>query len=76
MTTENTLTNYFHDNIEDMPKDVTLTDLAKSVVYLFMSYGVGVDDTKNTLTACIDVYDDIQTDVISAAESLANASTD
>lgn len=76
MTTKNELTDYFHNHIEEMPTDVTLTDLAKSIVYLFMSYGVGTDDTKNVLSACMDVYDDIQTDVISAVESLTDAPTD
>ena len=53
------LMDFFADNMDAMPSDITTVDMAKAILYRLAGYGIAPDDAKAILESCAATYEDI-----------------
>jgi hypothetical protein len=74
-STTSTLMDFFADNLDNMPSDITTVDMAKAILYMLTSYSIATEDAKAILASCASSYQGVRDAALNAKHTLANDAT-
>lgn len=69
------LMEFFGENLDAMPDDITTVDIAKAILYILTSYGITPDDVKAILEGCATAYDGVFRAASEAESALLSTDT-